>query len=49
MVKQGTVRMPHQVRIPVIPISRSSLIPITDSTLSDHQSERSDAGVPIMG
>ena len=37
------------VRIPVIPISRSSLIPITDSTLSDHQSERSDVGVPIMG
>ena len=37
------------LRIPVIPITHSSVIPITDSTLSDHQSERSDAGVCIMG
>ena len=38
-----------RLRIPVIPISRSSLIPITSSTVSDHQSERSDAGVPLWG
>ena len=43
--------IPHHYvgRIPVIPITDSSVIPITDSTLSDHQSERSDAGVCIMG
>ena len=37
------------VRIPVIPITDSGVIPITDSMLSDHQSERSDAGVPLWG
>ena len=37
------------LRIPVMPITDSGVMPITDSTLSDHRSERSDAGVPIMG
>ena len=37
------------VRIPVIPITDSGVMPITDSMLSDHQSERSDAGVPLWG
>ena len=37
------------VYIPAIPITRSGVIPITDSTVSDHQSERSDAGVALWG
>ena len=32
------------MRIPVKPITRSGLKPITDSGQADHQSERSDAG-----
>ena len=42
-------RLYPALRIPVISIADSSVMPITDSTLSDHQSERSDAGCPIMG
>ena len=43
----SVVEIPRGVRlrIPVIPITDSSVVAITDSTLSDHRSERSDAGV----
>ena len=37
-------RMTRTVRIPVKPITRSGMKPITESGQADHQSERSDAG-----
>ena len=38
------VLWPLWVRIPVKPITRSGMKPITESGQADHQSERSDAG-----
>ena len=46
---QPPLRDDGDLRIPVIPITDSGVMPITDSMLSDHQSERSDAGVPLWG